>query len=118
MKVPEEIAKQIAPYAKLQEQLLNHLQQRIEDNEMLKGLGITFEPKPLGATIHYRAVEETKRDEVKDDLDKLLSKILPKNLDKDNFSILENETYKGFTYNLATESYEIRLKSSNNRCGS
>jgi len=109
VKVPEEIAKQIVPYAKLQEQLLNHLRQGIEDNEMLKGLGISFEPKTLGATIHYRAVEETKRDEVKGELDKLLSKILLKNSDKDNFSTLENETYKGFTYNSATESYEIRL---------
>src|SRR2546429_4615807 len=109
VKVPQEIAKQIAPYAKLQEQLLNHLQQRIGDNEMLKGSGILFEPKVLGATIHYRAVEESKRDEVKDELDKLLSNILPKISNKDNFSLLENETYKDFTYNSATEGFEIRL---------
>ncbi len=109
VKVPEEIAKQIGPYAKLQVQLLSHLQQRIESNGMLKGLGILFEPKTLGATIHYRAVEETKRDGVKIQLDKLLLKILPKKSDKENFSLLENETYKDFTYNPATESYEIRL---------
>ena len=148
VKVPEEIAKQIGPYAKLQVQLLNHLQQRIEDNEMLKGLlqypqtdrgneenlkpllmspdtgnsngtmsnmssvfalGISFEPKVLGATLHYRAVEKTKHDKVKNELDKLLSKILPRNSDRENFSLLENETYKDFTYNPATEAYEIRL---------
>jgi len=109
VKIPEEIAKQIAPYAKPQEQLLNHLQQRIGDNEILKGSGILFESKVLGATIHYRAVEESKHDEVKDELDKLLSNILPKISNKDNFSLLENETYKDFTYNSATEGFEIRL---------
>jgi trehalose-6-phosphatase len=148
VKVPEEIAKQIAPYAKLQEELLTYLQLRIEDSETLKGLlqypptdreneenlmplltspdvgissstmsnmssifalGISFEPKVLGATIHYRGVEESKHDEVKIELENLLSKILPKRSDKENFGLLENDTYKDFTYNSATESYEIRL---------
>jgi len=104
-----EVAEKIAPYAEMQEQLLNDLQQCIEANEKLKGLGISFEPKALGATIHYRAVEGSKRQEVKNELSELLSKVLPKASDNMNFSFLQNETYKNFTYNSATESYEIRL---------
>jgi hypothetical protein len=63
----------------------------------------------LGATIHYLAVEEAKHEEVKHELDELLSKFIPKASDKKNFSLLEDETYKDFTYNSATESFEIRL---------
>jgi hypothetical protein len=66
----------------------------------------------LGATIHYREVEASQRQEVKDELDKLLSKVLPEKSDTMNLSLLEdqnNENDKKFTYNSATESFEIRL---------
>ena len=99
--------------------LLSHLQNFIENNHILKGLAISIEKKTLGATIHYREVAATQRQEVKDELDKLLSNVLPEKSNNMNFSLLEdqnNENYKKFTYNSATKSFEIRLKSRNFGC--
>jgi trehalose-6-phosphatase len=108
---------QIDPKAKdfiePQKQLLSHLQQRIKSNNELKDLNISIEKKPLGATIHYREVgEESVRQQVKRGLSKLLSEILPEKSDNTNFTHLKdqsNENFKNFTYNSATESFEIRL---------
>jgi len=102
----------VTPYIEPQKQLLSHLQKLIENNDILKGLAISIEKKTLGATIHYREVEASQRQEIKDELDKLLSKVLPEKSDNMNLSLLEdqnNENYKKFTYNSATESFEIRL---------
>ncbi|HEY4033505.1 MAG TPA: HAD hydrolase family protein [Ktedonobacteraceae bacterium] len=100
------------PFIEPQNQLLSHLQKLIENNHILKGLAISIEKKTLGATIHYREVAASQRQEVKDELGKLLSKVLPEKSNNMNFSPLEdqnNEDYKKFTYNSATESFEIRL---------
>ena len=100
------------PYIEPQHQLLSHLQKLIENNHILKGLAISIEKKTLGATIHYREVAASQRQEVKDELNKLLSKVLPEKTHNKNFSLLEdqnNENYQKFTYNSATESFEIRL---------
>jgi trehalose-phosphatase len=109
VRVPAALATQIAPYAQLQQKLLDHLQQCIAANDALKGLGISFEPKPLGATIHYRAVESSRHAQAKHELDELLAKMMPQTADNTNFIYMDDETYKNFTYNPATESFEIRL---------
>jgi trehalose-6-phosphatase len=100
------------PYIEPQKQLLSHLQKLIENNHILKGLAISIEKKILGATIHYREVAASQRQEVKDELDKLLPKVLLEKSDNMNISLLEDQNaddYKKFTYNSATESFEIRL---------
>lgn len=110
VQVPPDIQEKIAPYAQEQNNLLDHIQkQLIEQNYELKGLGITVERKLLGATIHYQEVEESKHKYVEDKLKELLAKILPHANRPKDFTKMDDKTYKNFTHNEARASYEIRL---------
>lgn len=113
----------IQDYIKPQEALLNKLKDLIAKDEVLKEFyiqegkeskkaGISFEPKAVGATIHYRAVEEEKRQQVQNSLKNLLSKVLPKKSANNNFERLtdqSNEDFKKFMYNSSAMAFEIHL---------
>ena len=102
----------VAPYANPQKILLNEIQKQIESDNKLKDLEITFEPKAVGATIHYREVEEFKHQDVQENLNNILKKILPEKSANTNFDDLEdqsNEDFQKFMYNPSAMAFEIHL---------
>jgi trehalose-6-phosphatase len=102
----------IAPYTNPQNNLLKEIERRITSDNQLKGLEITFEPKAVGATIHYREVEESKHRYVKKHLNNILKKILPEKSANTNFDDLEdksNEDFQKFMYNPSAMAFEIHL---------
>jgi trehalose-6-phosphatase len=106
------IRSDIEEFVEPQERVLNYIEELIKNNDKLKGLPISIEEKPIGATIHYQEVDASKHEEVKRELENLLSNVLPEKSDNENFPPLEdqnNADYKKFTYNDARKSYEIRL---------
>jgi len=97
-------------YGELNKQLRASIQQRIDENETLKDFKIEFDPKePVGYTIHYRQVEESMHQQVSKELETLLAKIMPEEKTQKDFSLMEDEIYKPFTYRSATKSFEILL---------
>ncbi|HWS84833.1 MAG TPA: HAD hydrolase family protein [Ktedonobacteraceae bacterium] len=109
VQIPPEIAAKIVPYEQPQKDLLDHLQQRIDTDDALKDSGIFIERKVSGATIHYKGVAEDRRKDIEAKLGELLSTLVPLADDNRNFTNMQDQKYKDFTYNGATESYEIRL---------
>lgn len=108
--IKDQVEKVKKNYGNLNNQLQSFIQQRIDENEKLNGLEITFDPKePVGCTIHYRQVEESRHEEVKDKLAKLLAEIVPEEKTQTDFSRMKDERYKAFTYRSATKSFEILL---------
>jgi trehalose-6-phosphatase len=102
----------VAPYANPQKILLNEIQEQIKSDNKLKDLEITFEPKAVGATIHYREVEESKHQYVYENLNNILKKILPEKSANTNFDDLEdqsNEDFQKFMYNPSAMAFEIHL---------
>jgi trehalose-6-phosphatase len=108
--IKDQVEKVKKDYDKLNNQLQSFIQWRINKNEKLRDLEITFDSKePVGCTIHYRQVEESRHEEVKGELEKLLVEIMPEEKTQTDFSCMKDETYKPFTYRSATKSFEILL---------
>ena len=106
----DQVEKVKKDYGKLNNQLQSFIGQCINKNEKLRDLEIIFDPKePVGYTIHYRQVEESRHEEVKDELKKLLAEIMPEEKTQTDFSCMKDEMYKPFTYRSATKSFEILL---------